>query len=374
MPTFSFKKQLMRGVRPDHYLPKDSFLASSVNALQTSRGLVFSTRPLKAYYNEATALQCKLQPYSHAIYPSRGLPGNSSAYLFCPTTTSKYSVFYQFDGETSSPVTTYDFFNPAAAKNPALSGRWHITDFGETWALFNGSCVVIKCDAIASGKLLVQDTVTISTGCNLNGRFITGGFAEDDYWSADAGGLTWTDVFASYTETLGYSAGAPGPDFVAWSSVACGDFFDVLRPDSQADAETIRFKLKLLQSGLAPYGYSGAVLRVLPLGKVAIVYGTGGISCLIPANLDDGQGGVIPSFGVKKLGAIGAMAPYAVCEAEGRHVFLGQDSSLYMLGEDLKPTKLGYYEELSSLLPDNISIEYNRVDEVFYINGTETEV
>ena len=131
--------------------------------------------------------------------------------------------------------------------------------------------------------------------------------------------------------------------FVRWSKIGSLDF--------ELDNTNV--------AGYRPMDWPGAVYEIKKLGKLAIVYGSGGISAMIPSGISYGLDDVHP-LGIKNKGAIAGDSK--------KHFFVDSSDNLYVLLSDgLK--KLGYEEYLS--LMTTITLSYDKKNSLVYIcDGT----
>ena len=168
------------------------------------------------------------------------------------------------------------------------------------------------------------------TGCNFKGQAIIGNiYSTDEYW-----------------EQIGKSG-------VCWSAISKFDF----RPDERTSGYRVM-----------PWGdyKSGMVYKIRRLGDVAMVYGDGGMAALVPA-VDP-----VTTFGLKEMRGAGIASFYHMAGDEQVHLFLDNRDDLWMIGQDLKPQKLGYREWMQDLTNANIVISYVPSKKRFYIaDGTQ---
>lgn len=178
-------------------------------------------------------------------------------------------------------------------------------------------------------SLVFTDT-TFDFNFTLNGQWVIGlifpGYIGEVNLSIDS------DFFIEYLKS----------NWVKWSKV--GEFDFTLDKSNMA--------------GEMPMDWKGEILRIGQLGKNIIVYGTGGISSLIPAD---------NVFGKRGLLRRGIMSKGAVLITEAFHLFITHDGCLWKLDDKL--IKLGYEEYLSTMSSPVIS--YDEINDLAYIcDGT----
>jgi hypothetical protein len=162
-----------------------------------------------------------------------------------------------------------------------------------------------------------------------------------------------------------------GENFVWWSAIGGGDilwlFLRTLMASGQIESpydENMPLVMDYLQRGdmgFMPMPWPGKVLCVKPLGKVVVVYGEHGISALVPAMEP------LPAFGLQEIASFGVAARGAIDGDDRQHVFLDSSGTLWTMGQDLQPQRLGYREYLSSLLGKVISFSHEANENRFYL-------
>ena len=138
------------------------------------------------------------------------------------------------------------------------------------------------------------------------------------------------DAFLTIVATLSGDAivttASPYANWVAWSKIGEAKFSLDLTNDS----------------GMRPMPWKGTVLRVLPMGKEFIVYGSGGVARLSPVVSP------VPTFGLKQISRYGLKYAGMVCGDDSQHYFIDTLGRLNAVnGEGVK--QLGYEEFLNSL-------------------------
>ena len=272
----------------------------------------------------------------------------------------------------ASEITTYNAYDTGEEKDITAGGVWHFADFGESWFLFNGSCVVYKTNRYGivgdTNKVLVQDTMTVQTGCAHRGRSIMAGFSSDfwtddwrDYWTEER-----TDIPARITNNL-----ALDTNYILWSSIGGGDTLSWLFEDYSmlgplgTGTDYIISMIKRNEWGFMPLPWQGTVLCVKSLGKNIAVYGTGGIDVLYQV-LEP-----FPTFGLQHISGVHIAGRGAVGGDENAHIFLDDSGMLWRLGADLNINKLGYQEFFSPMVGEDIVISQNAQNKDFIISGNE---
>lgn len=114
-------------------------------------------------------------------------------------------------------------------------------------------------------------------------------------------------------------------------------------------------------SGYRPMSWRGIVYNILPLGKNAVVYGSGGVSVLYPVIEP------MPTFGCKDVLTIGIKNRTAVCGSLNKHYFIDKKGCLWTLAED-GVTKLGFEEYLAGLV--NPVMHYDSYNDRVYISAS----
>ncbi len=197
-----------------------------------------------------------------------------------------------------------------------FNNRWSVADFGpyKVWA--SGSDVLIS--NAETEKLSVYPLpYTISSVCNYRGQLIAGGFGE-----------------------LGYNT-------VAWSEIGNIDISNLLQPNTVKNT-----------SGFVVMSWNGEVYQVKVLGDKVIVYGSGGITALIPYE---------HTFGRIDLPFAGILGKDAVGGDDRQHLFIDETGKAWKLAPDLSFSELGYSEFLS-VLDASCTVSHNKVNGDFYIS------
>lgn len=236
-------------------------------------------------------------------------------------------------------------------------GPWHFLDFGPTWVLTNG---VSSVDC-AGGVYTKQTAVPFQTGCAFwDARPFMGGFDPAKFWLAAWEAIVEPDA-ETYEAYNNVFAGA-GPNWVWWGSVGGGDLFWYRAVPSNWKDLFLRNEW-----GLAPMPWFGTVQSIRPMGRSVVVYGTGGVTALVPTG---------NTFGLKDIegmpAGIGVVGRGAVHGDDTGHVFVGTDGDLWGVRGDLTAVRLGYGEYLTTMTPANINISYDpRMREHWIGDGTK---
>jgi hypothetical protein len=196
---------------------------------------------------------------------------------------------------------------------------WDWADFGDYLLMTNGSKMVkrtgdggVWSSFTSSGAVPGMKTV-----CNFRGQAVGGNIT-----------TTWHDC---------------GPNYIVWSDIGSTSFDPGLKNEA----------------GYTMMPFSGAVLRVLPLGDAVIVYGENGIVVLKPAQQYFAMAELLP-VGIPSKGAVGG--------GDRGHVFIDYNGELWKLGPDLKPQKLGYQEYMTLMDASKIMVSYNGGEDEYYVS------
>lgn len=260
-------------------------------------------------------------------------------------------------------------------------GIWQFIDLHKSWVLLNGECVVVKYPySVTTGgddSYLVYDNSEGSTryflprtGCYHKGRVVWGGPDAQGLWSD-----SWDDtVWDVEDERIGMYASQSlpkirtvGSNFVAWSSIGGGDVF---LPFIGTDSETWLEYVRRNEAGFMPMPWSGSVMCTKPLGRGVAIYGTNGISAIVPYSEPVATYGLIEiptleRIGIPQRGAVGGDA--------GGHVFLGTDGSLWTLSADFQARRLGYREYVKDMVDSDILFTYDHAEGDHYLSdGTHS--
>lgn len=188
----------------------------------------------------------------------------------------------------------------------------HIADFMDTviWSAKNGQWM------FTLGKVTTRLGAQFKTCCNFRGQLIVGN------GSLPRGPERLPDGTVEQSRVP-----VEGSAIVGWTKIGALDWEYTLGNEV----------------GWAPMPWDGEVLALLPLGKEVVVYGTNGCAKLAMA------ASPVTTFGVQDFGDIGVLNADCVAGDTTSHLYLGQDSALYLVeperalsGEGKLPKRLGY--------------------------------
>ncbi len=300
--TIPFGRQISRGLRPDDRMPRNSMYLTKCQNIRPIRVGGLPTLSTFTPIGYPTGIQDVSVSHPHPqIFKGREVTLLADA-------TTLYSID---EAEQTAPtetwretqITTYDSANTSNTKaiTNTDSKSWHFADFGDVYALFNGTSIVFKMakEAMTGGidKVLVNNSITINTGCASMGRMIMGGFDSTNFLTSawDSFLQTWQARDFSDVDFNFADAEAPGSNFVWWSEIG-GDAFFLIYLDSvttgwiqDQEDETYGFTgttyetrlnemIERNEFGFMPMNWQGTVQRVLGLGNGHMVYGDNGIS------------------------------------------------------------------------------------------------
>jgi hypothetical protein len=298
--------------------------------------------------------------------------------------------------ETTTPwgttaFTVYDYINQGSSDSITAGGRWHMADFGDTWYLFNGNCTVFRlniADMLRAGTnpVLVQEDITIQTGCAFRGRLVIGGFNPADFW-----GDRWADLLGRW------ASGQPDPvnrtyhhlldaatnmnnNFVQWSSIGGGDTFFWFWPDLAVTGllgRTIThdydhanpprpYILEFLERnemGFMPMPFQGDVVCVKPLGRSIMVYGEDGVVAMPMVSEP------FPTFGCVKLMDVGVLDRGSVGGDDREHVMVDQEGEVWRIDNQLNVKREGYSEFTGTLTAGEPIIAFDPTEREYYISS-----
>lgn len=280
------------------------------------------------------------------------------------------------DWSVGEVVKTYDF-DMNSRKFIVPGDVWHMADFASTFFLFNGSCTIIKPNLQGmfggDNRYLVDDERTIMTGVDFRGRLVLGGFDPENFW-----GDAWNAVWGEWTSKFGFGIDLSieiAENFVFWSSTGGGDTLHLFMPQLAQDgviSEARPLGPVFLESwrsnsiGFMPMPWQGTVLMVKPLGNAVVAYGDNGIAAL-PSVLDP-----TPTLGMEQLTKFGIPSRGAAGGSDTEHIFLDETGTLWSMGMDFKPKRLGYEEYLADLIGSDIVIVYHEQLKEYYISGEDS--
>lgn len=267
-------------------------------------------------------------------------------------------------------IATYDALDVNTTKNITSGGIWHFVDFGTTWMLLNGSCVVFQANYPDSTKVFVTDSVDIETACGARGRGIFGGFNPSKFWSKE-----WELIWESWISRLPIDATVSynmdiKDNFVMWTTIGGGDLLWLFYPElalkgtvPSQDAHDLSNPLlfdmlKRNELGFMPMPWQGTVRVVKPLGKNIIVYGDDGVAALTLSE---------STFGLEHISSVGIDGRGSVGGDESEHIYLDEKGFLWSLDAGLSHKRLGYKEFFGGMLGSNVTISFDPEEREYFI-------
>ena len=204
--------------------------------------------------------------------------------------------------------------------------RMELADFGEYALMVNGKVTIYRETitdtwvlALAQAKIPLMETI-----CNFKGQAVGGGVTS-----------AWYDCDEHH---------------IIWSKIGELDFI----PDEKNT------------SGFRRDPWGGIVQHVKRLGDLVIVYGSEGLTAMIPVREP------ASTFGFKEMYEIGIVNKGAVGGSILRHLFVNSNYELCEV-TDKGVNILGYQEYISRLAGKDIIVSYNQSTKDFYIsNGAIT--
>jgi hypothetical protein len=204
--------------------------------------------------------------------------------------------------------------------------RMELADFGEYALMVNGKVTIYRETitdtwvlALAQAKIPLMGTI-----CNFKGQAIGGGVTSP-----------WYDCDEHH---------------IIWSKIGELDFI----PDEKNT------------SGFRRDPFGGIVQNVKRLGDLVIVYGSEGLTAMIPVREP------AATFGFKEMYEIGIVNKGAIGGSVLRHLFVNSNYELCEV-TDKGVSVLGYKEYILRLTGKDIIVSYNQSTKDFYIsNGTIT--
>lgn len=268
----------------------------------------------------------------------------------------------------TTPLATIDPADGSPEVIPS-GGVWHHADMGASWFLFNGECVVFRTglEKMGSDPVLTYaytgDAVP-NTGCHHRGRIVVGGFsAGSPAWPAN-----WQAIFTAWKADNPVGLDIPINDlsenWVLWSSVGGGDFpLWLFYPqgftyDLSPTVEDILRRLKRNEWGIMPMHFQGQVLKLLPLDREILVFGTDGVSMLRLAN---------STYGREKLLTVGIADRGAADGRDQTALWMDDRGSLWLLRGQQGVQRLGYEDFFQPMLGFNPVVTYDAYNERFFI-------
>ena len=202
---------------------------------------------------------------------------NGSVYLL--NDSKLYSVNMSTLSATNVDLTElslYDIQSVNTPKLPVRGTQWSLIDFENTWMFVNGQSTILKPNIDASGKVFVENSISINTGCYHNGRSVLGGFNSSNFWN-----LEWRLFWEEWSSKNDYEVAldtALGSNYVMWSSALGGDVFMLFYPSLMKSGlistggydisdPLILDILKTNDAGFMPMSWRGSVLSVKPIDR-----------------------------------------------------------------------------------------------------------
>lgn len=288
--------------------------------------------------------------------------------------------------DSDNTLVDLEVYNPASPDYlmPITAGGiWHLADFQNTYALFNGTCVVYRThkDGITlngADKTYVQTDIVMQSGINYNGQLVCAG-PPAQFWPE--AWQTAVNTMASTIDTGLTLDWSVENSFVFWGLIGGGDMLWLIDPTYAASGDIAGsgygtdkpLWYDLIQrgdSGFCPLPTRGTVLVVKQLDKHIIVYTTQGIFALVPGTLSGRYGDdAIPTFGVKTITRYANVAGRgAVCGDLDKHYFLTADGEFWLLDGKLQPSYSRQREYLQPLA-SHCKLSYDDIDDEVYISG-----
>lgn len=244
-----------------------------------------------------------------------------------PTTLAPTTVAPTTLAPTSLAPTTY------------VSGTDHANDI--TFNCYNNDYAgVPQIETYIEGVLL-HKVFTASYSDLLVETYISGQCAESVVFDMSSDLGLFVDTYIEGTST----ANENKANWVGWSKIGEANFI----LDRVNDA------------GFKPMVWPGYVYQILKLGKNAIVYGSGGVTMMVPV------GEPFPTFSFKELYDVGIKNKTAVTGNESVHYFIDRSGCLFKLADGIE--KLGYEEFLSPMV--NPLLFYDSVKDRLYISDDD---
>jgi len=293
--------------------------------------------------------------------------------------TAVYTVDETGDPWDETQITTYDIEDPEKEKAITAGGTWHFADFFDTWMLFNGSCTVIASNLLGmrgeSNKVLVADAPAINAGCSFKGRAVYGGFS-DGFFTED-----WQSIFERYSNAISQDLQLSlslSSNFIVWTAAGGGDLvwpmipFSALNsyfPDSEYSVQNPFYIEYLLRgdAGFLPIPLQGTILAIKPLGNGIAVYSENGVS-ILGYMIDP-----VPTFGILRTMGVEILGRGSIAGDENGHLFMDRAGNLWKLLADGHLSRLGYKNQFSAMLAEDVLISKSDEEGLFYISsGTDS--
>ena len=250
--------------------------------------------PYEAITNSFSGLPATVWPYPQVFYLKRGI-----------VLTTGTQIYTADDSYVCSLVGTF-----------AEGGLWSCADYGDYQVFANGAVVVYRDTTTGTYTQELLMPHTISSICDFNGQVVAGNFGT---------GMT---------------------NWVGWSDIGSSTLTQILSPDIKNTR------------GFMPVGFRGAIQCVKKLGKGVMVYGTDGVSYIMPASTTFGKQDLL-SYGIPGRGFISG--------DDKIHLFIDSYNRVHTIDANLKHNILDYSNYIVNLVND-ISITYDTLLSTFYIS------
>lgn len=279
------------------------------------------------------------------------------------------------DKWSAEQQTLYNTFDVSNTNSILNEGIWHVADFGQGIAFFNGLDTVLKTgSSITSNdnKFYVTSDLTITTGCSYRGRSFLGGFNADNFNYSGA-----TDIFNNFIPNWTSTGFRLTHNHVMWSTIGggLGDLYWLMFPETMtsghisdgihdSDHPMIIQSLMRNEWGFMSMPFSGKVVRLEPGKDFVGVYGENGV-CLLyttPAS------GTVPSIvGLEDIINIGIAGRGAVANSPKGQLFIDSFGNMRLLTRGGLET-IGYREYFIREDLSNCIIIYIAGHDKFIIN------
>ena len=173
------------------------------------------------------------------------------------------------------------------------------------------------------------------------------------HWPAS--GFVEPAIMSAICSMLGDFQSSSMKNWVAWSKIG-----------------QINFDMDLTgDSGKMPMPWQGTVYQIRQLEKNAVVYGSGGITILMPVNKP------LPTYGMQDMPFKGIYNVTAVCGDEKKHFFVDVQGKLWQLTE-VQPLKIQHfggpklldYSEYILQLANNFTMHYDAINDRCMLSDT----
>lgn len=355
----SLREMVKAGIRPESTAGREAqWLVNLKNRRPSNDGahdFYSITQPMSNVYLTVTLGEAKVWPHPQLFH---GKAVTLLAFL---------DAIYLVD-TSSWTATAIDTKDPDTGGSAAItSGKdWHFLDFGETWMLFNGACIVWKKGNGAN--TYVTNDVTIGTGMvHLDGRALLAGFSPSDFYARN----DWPTALAAAAGTVpgAWTEQGYGANWVWASSFFAPDLLWLLDTSVLSNTSLVESLRWRNEAHGIPMPWRGGVYGFGALGKASVVYGEG-VAALEPLNdgsyavhrfadLPDGVG-IVPGLYSRGHFAGDASVQY----------FVDGEDALWVLS-DQQARRLGYSEYLAELDRDRMLLTYDpRRRDLYMSDGT----